>query len=195
MIDAKELLGTIASLLSIVGFAFYMPKMFSGQTKPHAFSWFVWSFTAIIVFATQVAGGAGPGAWLFAVEILGCSTVFCWALAYGEKGYTSSDWIALTLALLSLVSWITTKTLMPSVILITLVEVFGFFPTFRKSFDKPFEESAVVYALSPPKCLISLFAIEHYALTTTLYPIAIIILNTGFVTMLWIRRRQKQRIA
>jgi hypothetical protein len=65
----------------------------------------------------------------------------------------------------------------------------GFYPTFRKSFHKPHEENALSYWLNAVKWLLSIFALKTFSLTTALYPISWVLMNSLFLLMLHWRRR------
>ena len=74
-------------------------------------------------------------------------------------------------------------------IIISVIDALGFYPTFRKSYHKPWEEFLTHYSLASIKFLLSLFALEQFNLTTTLYPASLIFMNAAFLAMtLWRRR-------
>ncbi|OGJ58049.1 hypothetical protein A2881_02770 [Candidatus Peribacteria bacterium RIFCSPHIGHO2_01_FULL_55_13] len=185
---SKELLGGIGVGLTLIGYAFYFHDIFFGRTKPHAFSWFLWALLAAIGFAAQVTGQAGPGAWAIGLDAVVCSIMFVLALFKGEKGYVLSDWIALFATLAAILLWRITGTPVLSVILIVIIDAFAFYPTVRKSVQKPYEEAASLYALCSLKFVFVLLALEHYSLITALYPFCLIFMNAGFVALLMVRR-------
>jgi hypothetical protein len=76
------------------------------------------------------------------------------------------------------------------VILITVVDAFGFLPTVRKAYGKPRQETLITYEINTVKYMLVVLAIQNYTLITTLFPAAVAIMNALFVTMLIIRRRQ-----
>ncbi len=78
-----------------------------------------------------------------------------------------------------------------AVIAVTVADLFGFVPTFRKAFQKPFEETIIEYEMSAFKWFISIFALGAISLTTVLYPVSLIITNGLFVAMVLVRRNQK----
>jgi hypothetical protein len=74
-----------------------------------------------------------------------------------------------------------------------LIDIFAFIPTFRKSFTKPEQETATTYALDALKFFLSILALEAFTPVTYLYPAAIVLLDSSFVAMLLIRRRQLKK--
>ena len=186
--DYKILFGIIAICLSLSGYVFYFRSLFAGKTKPHAFSWLIWGVVSFIGFAVQVLEHAGPGAWANGFSAFGCFTVFIIALRRGERNITKGDWISLTAAGISLLLWYLTKDPLFTVILITLIELFGFFPTVRKSYHKPNEENAILYFMCGLAYACTLIAMKTYIIATVLYPTALVFLNWSFTIMLFWRR-------
>lgn len=186
----KEVLGITATAIAFVSYIPYFRDIFKGKTRPHAFSWLVFGIITIIGFAGQLTGGAGAGSWVTGFSGLVCFVIFYLALTRGEKNILFVDWLSLVGAFVAIIFWVLTKGPLLSVVLITLISLLGFFPTIRKSYQKPNQETLSSYALSGFKFLLGLFALNNFTVVTALYPIAIIIINWAFVGMLVVRRKQ-----
>ncbi len=187
--DYKIVLGIIATVIAFIGYIPYFKNIFKGKTKPHAFSWLIWGAMTAIGFAAQISGNAGPGAWVTGFTSVVTFSIFVLALFKGEKNIVLTDWLSLGGAGLSLLLWYITSGPLFSVILIVIIDAFGFFPTFRKAFHKPFEETAITFFLSGLKFVFAVFALENYSIITWLYPLYLIVANWSFVAMLIIRRK------
>lgn len=61
-ISYQEILGAIAFLISIVGTVVYIRSILKGDTKPHLYTWIVFSILTCIAFFAQISDNAGPGA-------------------------------------------------------------------------------------------------------------------------------------
>lgn len=107
----------------------------------------------------------------------------------GTKDIKRIDWVVLLTALLSIPLWIVTKSPLLSVILVVLIDAMGYVPTIRKSWRKPYEEAALMWAISIVVFTLSFFALENYTLTTYLYPVTFATINIFFVAYLLVRRR------
>lgn len=186
----KVVLSLIAVILSIVGYIPYYRDIFKRTTKPHAFSWLIWSVMLSIAFVAQFVEKGGAGAWVTGTTAALCLSVFFLALFKGEKRITLSDKLSLAGAAIALLVWFLTKDPLGAVLIIILIDIFAFFPTYRKSWWKPQEETAFLYALDSVKFAISLFALEQYNIVTYLYPAVIVLLDGSFVLFLLIRRKQ-----
>jgi len=190
----KDFLGLLAVAFSLTGHCAYFWSVYRKRTKPHAFSWIIWSLLTGIGFFAQIAKGAGPGAWAMGVTSVGCIVGAILGLFWGEKDIRKSDVIAFLGGLSAIPLWYFTRDPLSAAIVITIVEIFAFYPTFRKSYFKPHEELAFAYAIDVAKYAITLFAMKQYSLAALLYPIFIIVFQSGFVAMLLYRRATLARV-
>ena len=190
MFEYKVSLGILAILVGLISYVPYFRNIFSGKTKPHAFSWFVWSVLTGIAFAAQLVKRGGAGAWVTGFTALAGFVIFLLALYKGKKDFPLFDWLCLASAFIAAGLWWYTKDPTGSIILITVTDALAFLPTFRKGYYKPHEETATTFALSSIKFLIALFALETFTLVTALYPVSLVITNGLFVVLLCVRRKQ-----
>lgn len=176
--------------MTVVGYAYYFRDIFAGKTKPHAFSWLVWASLTAIAFGGQVSDNAGPGAWVTAVTAIISFIIFGLALTKGEKHITLSDKLNLVAAGFALLLWLFTSDPLLSIIIITIVDFLGFFPTIRKSYSKPYEETLIHYVLAGIKFALAIVALDNYTLITWLYPASLVAANLFFVIMLIVQRKR-----
>jgi len=195
MLEYKTILGIIAVIIALAGYVPYFRDIFRGKTKPHAFSWLVWASLTGIAFFGQIFDKGGAGAWVTGFTAVVSFAIFFLALKKGEKNITSSDKWSLFGAGVALVLWYLTSSPMGSVILITLIDALGFYPTFRKSYHKPHEETMLTFFLSGLKFVIAIIALQNYSVVTYLYPASLVLMNFIFVGLLIVRRRQHKKEA
>jgi hypothetical protein len=186
----KPVLGVIALIVAFVSYVPYIRNIFAGKTKPHAFSWLVWGILNGIAFAGQLHDKGGAGAWSVGLTAAVMFFIFSVSLKRGEKDIRPFDWFCLISALLSLIPWLLTNDPLASVILITVIDAFGFLPTVRKSYRKPHQETLVTFTLSIVKYSLVVIALQKYTVVTVLFPLSLVIMNALFVGMLVIRRKQ-----
>lgn len=189
--DYKVILGIVAIIIGLVGYVPYFRNIFLRKTKPHAFSWLVWTILTWTAFFVQIFSGAGPGAWVTGFTGVLCTTVFFLSLKYGEKDIHRSDWLSLFGAGIAMLLWALAKQPFLSILVITIIDALGFFPTFRKSYSKPMEETVTTYAFQGIKFIPALFALETHTPTTVLYPAYLVFANLSFVAMVLMRRKQQ----
>jgi hypothetical protein len=187
----KELLAAAAIVLTFVAFVPYIRSILAGRTKPHAFSWIVWGLGTFVVFLAQLADGGGSGAWPTGVS--GIITACIAVLAYRSRSDTSItkvDWVFLGVALAALPCWLLTSNPLTAVVLLTGMDLAGFAPTFRFAFLNPHDEHIGFYSLGALRNAVAIAALEHYSLTTVLFPAAVGIACALFVAMVAYRRIQ-----
>jgi O-antigen/teichoic acid export membrane protein len=90
----REALSAIAIVLTFVGFWPYGRSILKGDTKPHVFSWVIWSAVTLIVFFAQLAAKGGAGAWPTGVSgvITTGIAILAW-MRRGELKITRMDWL------------------------------------------------------------------------------------------------------
>lgn len=186
----KELFGVIAIILTFIAFFPYIRSIFQKKTKPHVFSWIIWGSTTFIVFLAQFADKGGAGAWVTGVS--GIITLYIAILAYIKRSdisITRIDWLFFMLAMISLPFWYLTSNPLWAVVILTIVDILGFGPTIRKAHAQPFEENLIFYILFVPRNIIAIAALEHYSLTTVLFPIVTAVACLLLVLMVVYRKR------
>ena len=162
--------------------------MLNGSTKPHAFSWFVWSLPTAIVFVAQLMKGGGAGSWATGLSLLLCTIIFVLCYWHGERDITRVDIAALTIGIIAILLWVVTDDPLDAVLLTTLADLIGFVPTARKSFAKPYEETASTYVVSVAKWSCSLLAMGSLTMINVFYGAAMIAANALMVMFLMYRR-------
>jgi hypothetical protein len=190
MIDYKIVLGIAATIIGFIGYIPYFRGIFKGQTKPHIFSWLGWGLMEAAAFFAQISAGAGFGAWVVGFSSLTCFIVVILAFFKGEKSITLFDWLAFGGVIIGLVLWKLTNNPLAAIILICITDALAFAPTFRKAYYKPGEEKMISFFLASVRSAISLAAMGSLNLTTALYPLSLIITNSTFVSMLYVRRNK-----
>ncbi len=186
--DYKSILGIIGIVISLGSYVPYLRSIIKNETKPHAFSWLVWTFLTGTAFAAALVEHGGIGAWVVGSSALLCLVVFVLALKKGTRHFDRFDWFTLLAAFLSIIVWKFTNDPTFSVVVVTIIDAIGFIPTYRKGYRKPNEENISLYSFSAIKYVFSLFALRSYSLATWLFPASLILTNGVFVVMLIVRR-------
>ncbi len=167
----------------------YYLDVLKNKTKPHSFTWLIWSLVSGIGFFAQIADNAGPGAWVTGIAAAACFGIFLLSLRKGEKEIALIDYVSLILAGCALIAWSLTDEPLYATILVTITDGIAIIPTARKSFYKPYEETAISYAVAGFQFILALFALDNFSLTTALYPTFLIFANWGMYVLLIARRK------
>lgn len=190
MSDLKTVLGLVATVLVFIGYIPYLRDIIKGNTKPHLYSWFIWCFVTLIAFALQVSGGAGSGSLVTLAAALMCIAVIILGFKHHSQTVIKKvDIVFLVLALIALGLWIIAKQPVLSAILTTLVDLLGFAPTIRKSWNNPYSENLPFYFLNSARFGLAIISLQQYSIITALYPITWLLANSLFAGILILRRR------
>lgn len=187
----KEIFTLIGIILMLATYGTYIYSIFKGDTRPHPFSWFVWGLSTSIIFFAQISDNAGIGASITFLSAL--ITFFIATIGYVKRKnivISTSDKWAFFISIMTIPLWVITDTPLWSVILITIIDAFAFYPTFRKSWDQPYQESMLSFSISQFKLIFSILALEHYSIITTLFPLSLIFTNTALIIMVFYRKRK-----
>jgi len=185
---SKEILGSISVAIGVIGYAPYLYGLYKQKLKPHVFTWFIWGILMIIAFAAQWTSGGGAGTWITGFSALMCLVIAGIAFFNGEKNITRSDWITFVLGLATVPLWAITNTPLWSMILIILIGCMANWPTARKSWMKPQEESPLSYVFTVLKFVTSAMAMQDFNWITLSYPLALAAMNVGLVVLIMGRR-------
>ncbi len=187
----KFLFALSASVFSILCFPPYIRDIFKGTTKPHKYSWLIWTILqstgAIIIFNES----PGWGAMSLAIGAIFCGYIFFLSLSRGTKNITKFDTICLIGALLALGVWVFLKNPIISIVLVSLIDFIGFLPTLIKAYKDPESETKTTYLLSVFSVGLSLIALVEYNFSTVIYLLSLFITNLVCVLLIYFSSQQK----
>jgi hypothetical protein len=190
MLIDKQLVSGIAIALTFIAFLPYIWTILRGDTRPHVFSWVIWGSVTFVVFLAQLADRGGVGAWPIGVS--GLITIYVAVLAYLKKSdnsITGKDWWFLIIAMMALPAWYLTSDPLWAVVILTVVDLAGFGPTFRKAFNLPHEENLTFFVIITLRNILVIIALEHYSVATILFPAATAVACVVFILMVMLRRK------
>lgn len=186
----KELLALGATVLIVVAYVPYTQDILKGKTKPHVYSWSVSALVTFIVFGLQLSQGAGWG--LLPTFIAGIAGLLIFMLSLKQQkraSITKSDTLFFILSLVAVALWLVVDRPLLSVIIVSLVDILAFIPTFRKSWNRPDQETVSAYAINSIRFVLATLAIRNYTLVTILSPLSQAIAD-GVLTLFLILRRR-----
>lgn len=191
LLNYKEIFAFIATSFIFVSSIPYIKDSLIGKTKPHAYSWMLWSLVSSVVFMIQLIDGGGIGSL---VTLAGsCVTIIIFIITVAKNGFvniTKSDSILIYSAIIALAFWPFTKNSTISVSLLTAIGLIALLPTIRKSLENPYEETLSSWFLYGVRFVFAIFALQKYDYITIIYPISWAIGNLGVAFVLLARRIQ-----
>ncbi len=189
-LDYKSILWGVTVLMIVYGYGMYIRDILKWKTKPHLYSWVVFIIMASISFLIQYSDGAWPWSWALGASIVTTLTIAILAFFYGTKDITKSDTLSFSLALVSIILYTQVSNPIYALILVICITSLAFYPTFRKSYHKPNEETLVSYVFAWSRMLLSVFALYHFSILTIVYPLFISLVNVSLVVLILVRRKQ-----
>jgi hypothetical protein len=168
----------------------YIRDIFLRKTTPHIYSWLVWAILQITGAIAMFSSGAGWGITPLILGAVLCILVFLLSFKYGTKNITRFDLICLIGALTVFCFYLFTHKALLSVILVSLIDVIGFLPTFRKAYVEPYSETTSTYVLSAVADGLAIGALANFSLITSLYLFTLIAVDGLCAVLIIIRRRQ-----
>jgi hypothetical protein len=187
----KAFLSALAIGITLLAFIPYISSIMKGKTKPHVFSWIIWGTTTFVVFLAQLDDKGGVGAWPIGVS--GIITILIACLAYTKRSdisITTSDWIFFVMAMSALLLWYLLKDPLWAVVVLTTVDSVGFIPTVRKVYHAPYSEPLSFIILFLVRNILVILALEHYSLTTVLFPAVIAMDCLLLIILIMLRRHE-----
>ena len=195
--DIKIILGVIAATLAFFSSFIYIRDIFRGNSKPHTYTWLIWAIVTWVAFGGQWVSGGGPGSWATgASAVLTTFTLFLSLKGgYGTKDVTGFDKICLVMALISILPWLLVDSVLWSVILASFIDVVGFFPTMRKTWNAPRSESLESMWVDFVKHSLSIASLRSYSLVNWLYPAAVLLTKVAIISEIVYLRKFKRKNA
>jgi hypothetical protein len=189
----RQICGALAGLIGVGAYLMYIRGIFCNGEKPHLFSWFLWGVMTLIIWYVQYLHGAGPGAWMTFVTAVFCLIIAGCACLYGEKRITQSDWVALLLGFTAIPLWYFTKNPLFAVILLTVIDMIGLYPTIRKALLNPWQENLPFTAVTSVKYALGIAAIDHMTPVNWFYAGAMLVQNIVLFIGLFVLRHVRLR--
>jgi hypothetical protein len=178
----KRIIGYVTVALSVSSLGHFILDALWGKSKPHLYSWLIWTVVNGIAWFNQWTHQAGPGAWSTLVMTILSGAIFCIALYQyfsktSDHHLTILDQWCLGGAAISIVFLVIFKTGPISIFAATVTDVFAFGPTIKKVWRHPHSEPLSNYSLNTLRHTIALSAMDSYNFVTLLFPISLIFFN------------------
>lgn len=187
--DPKIVFATVASIFTIVAFFPYLKDIFKKTTKPHAYTWLIWSLTQGTAVAGLWHGGGGLGAISLAIGTVLVVFIFLLSFKYGTRNIKRSDTVILVGALSAILVWWQLDNPLLAVLMASAIDFSGYLPTFRKTFEEPWTETIGTYIIFSIGMLFTILALTEYNPLTLTYILTISSANIILIGIALTRRK------
>lgn len=176
-------------LVATVAFLPYFRDIFLKKTKPHAYTWLIWTITQSTALAGLWYGKGGWGVLPLLIGTFLVFFVFLLSFKYGTRNITKGDTLVLIAALLAIVVWWQLHSPLLAVLMVSAIDVLGYLPSFRKTFKEPWTETASSWAIFSLSNIFTMFALKEYNFLTLTYLLSITSANIILLIICLMRRR------
>ncbi len=187
--NIKIAFAILSTAIGVVAFVPYLRDVWNKKTKPHIFTWLIWAITQGTATAGLLYGDGGVGAIPMIISVSLTVVVILLSVRNGTKNITRSDVAVLTSALFAIFVWWQLDNPLLAVLMVSAIDAIGYIPTFRKSYMRPWTETAGSWTAFALADGLAIFALESYNLLTVSYLATITAANTLLVVYLLARRR------
>jgi hypothetical protein len=190
MIDQYFLFACAAVIVATLRYGTYFYTIYQGKTKPHAFSWLLWGMVTGVGTLAQFSLNGGPSAWALAFVSITCLMIAILSFFIGERDYTKSDWLAFIVCIIAIPLWKITDSPLLAITLIIFIDALTYWPTIRKSYQKPDTEPPISYGFAGLRYFLMLFAVPDPNWQNLMYPFFLMATDWGFAIYIVVRRAQ-----
>lgn len=182
----------ISVFLGFIAYVSYVKSILKGQSKPHIYSWVNWTIILLVGgFAQNHVDEGGLSSIMLYFSAFSCFTIAVAAYFVGTKNITKTDTYMFAGALVAIPVWLTTKNPLNALVILMAIDTMSFYPTFRKTYKKPFSEDLPAFVLTTLSYGFSALAITEMTWQNLMYPVYLTALEGGFVVYLLWRRKVK----
>ena len=188
--DIKLVFSIIATLITIIwGFLPYIGDIFRNKTKPHIYTWLIWTITQGVATVGLIYGKGGWGALELLIGTFFVFIIFLLSFKYGTKNIARLDTVMFIVALLFFVIWTRVRDPLLAVFMVSIVDILGYIPSFRKTFQEPWTETVITWLLFAVGNIFVMLSLGQYNLLTLTYLVSIATANIILVAICLVRRR------
>ncbi len=189
------MLNIASGVLTLLGYIPYIIAIVRGKTIPNSVSWWIWSGVGTILLSTYYSLGGQAALGLAIGALSGQLLVALLTLKYGTGKITAFDGICIAGAITATILWwLSASPFLPH-ILILIIDLFAWLPTFRKTVKQPGSEDLLSWMFWTAGAALALFNSTNGAFTDLLYPVYVTVTDAIIVvTGLLLYRRVRSHI-
>ena len=193
-IDWKSVYAVVALLIGLFSQVFYIRGVLRGETKPHSYTWLIWTITLGIAAVGLLEGGANVlVASSLIIGAAGVFITFLLSFKYGTKNITLNDSVLLIASFIAIFIYLQLDQPVLAVLMVSAIDGIGYIPTYRKSWSEPWSENIPAWILITLSYVFSVLALDAYNVLTLPYLATITLANLILIILLLIRRQNIPR--
>jgi hypothetical protein len=174
-----EVVSAVVSIvLIIVSYVPYLRGMLTKKLRPNPVTWLSWAIVTIAYCIVVLYAGGGPVVWPIALTVVIDVVAFVLSVRNGGRADIAKiDVVCFAVSMLAFVFWLITNQAGVAVALITTSQFVAFIPNIRKTWHKPYEDSAYTWGVNSVRHVFMIFAVDKFNFAT--------VANTAFWTVIY----------
>jgi hypothetical protein len=192
-VSREVIFAALAVIVALARYGTYLWSIYRMETRPHAFSWFIWGLVTSIGAAAQFDLDAGLSAWVLTFVAVTCFLISVLAVFVGHRDITRSDWAALIGSFIAIAVWAVTSNPVGAIASLIAIDFLSYWPTIRKSWADPWGEPPISYFWAGLRYFFAMLAVPEFLFVTMLYPFWLMATDWGFLVYLVWRRSVSTR--
>jgi len=192
MSDLKVAMGFLAAIISLGGFVCYCYDIKKRNTQPNVVSWFIWLLLAIMLGYSYYASGARETVLIYVASVIGNSCVIIMAIKRGNITWNKRDVYYLLTGVLIVAVWKISGSPQIAQYSSLSLHLIGAIPTFKKTWEKPHDESILAWFVFNVANMINILAIKKWVVKIYLSPIYLAAHSTAMVLLLFIFQKKRK---
>lgn len=172
-----QFIGQAAGILLLLAAIPYYVDIFRGRTKPSRAAYLIWLVIGIVTLVSYVASGASATSWIFLASVINTVIIFCLSFKYGMGGLNKLDLVCISVAVIAILLWVTTKNPVTALYTSLIAGVLGYIPVIKKAYLYPNTENTLSWGIGSTSSILNLFALTSLRPAIAIAPIVIVILD------------------
>lgn len=189
-LDFKLIISLFATVLVVYGYIPYFKDIFLGKTKPHLYTWLVWTITFGTATLALWRGGGNYGAIGMVTGMFLVLSIFILSFKYGTKNITRSDTFILVVALSAILVWWQLDSPLLAVLMVSAIDGMSYIPTLRKSFEEPWSETLSYWFIMAMADVLIITSLAEYNFLTVTYLAVLTVANLTVWSICFFRRKK-----
>lgn len=189
-VSIKLVFAVIACILVVVGgFLPYIRDIYRGKTKPHAYTWLIWTITQGTALVGLWQGHGGLAVVAMAIGVSMSIFVIGLSFRYGTRNITRADTIILIASLLAIGVWWQLHNPLLALVMVSLIDIVGYIPSIRKTYEEPWTETSLTWGVFIITNVLIMLSLDEYNFMTLFYLVSITAANAILLSICLVRRR------
>lgn len=187
-IDIKEFIAFLAGFLILANHINYIRTILAHRTKPHFFSWLIWTITQCTAATAVIVGGGGVAGFAIFMAAILVGSIALLSLRYGTKNIRKRDGVMFITALIAIFVWWQLDHPYIAIILISIVDIIGYILTLLKINHDHHSEPLTYWSFDLLTYVLLVSALAEYNFLTSAYLFTMCTMSVITVSFLTYRR-------